>query len=230
MTSTMTNNLGSEFTVRVVPDPANRKTRTWQLSFARGAAGHIIKKHVTNCSEPWGAAIDRSLLASLKGTAKTGTDRQALKETLLDHAEITCQRPQAMLHDEREDLYRSESIRCCLLVCRCGLLIAIRNIDVAPKIHTAFFRRGIVKTGSADHWKSLVRDLRNEHVVADRQSGKLAYPTPDVFKEIDDEENSHRKYWRTRIEFHSKYTWGFKEQDGVWLPIGEIPNWQESKV
>lgn len=221
--------MSSHSNIREVCDPANRKTKVWQLAFAKRAARHVIEKHVINTSEPWDAAIDQRLLSAIRSHLPSTSDRQALKGALLDHAELACKRPQALFYNELLEKHATESVRCCLLVCRCGLIIALRNVDTKPKIHTAFFRRGTADILAPERWKKLVRYLRDEHVVADRQSGKLAYPAPDVCREVEDAENPDSTYWRVRIDFHSKHTWGFKEQDGAWRPFGEIPPWQEPK-
>lgn len=213
---------------REVRDPANRKTNTWQLKFARGSARHIMCKHVKNKNEPWGEAIEQDLLSIIRSHRSSPMETQALKDSLFDHAELACKRPQALSYDEIRELHASESVRCCLLVCRCGLMIAIRQVDTQPSIHTAFFRQGTAHVFAPERWKKLVRYLRNEHVVADSTSGKLTYPAPDVYKEVEDTEDPASKYWRAGIEFHTKHTWGFKEQDGSWHPLGEIPAWQEA--
>ncbi len=221
--------MSSHAKAREVCDPANRKTNTWQIAFARHATDHIMEKHIADDSEPWDAAIEQRLRSTIRSNRASTSDRQALKESLLDHAELAFKRPQALCYSELRELHATESVRCCLLVCRCGMMIALRNVDTNPTIHTAFFRRGTAHVFAPARWKKLVRYLRDEHVVADRESGKLAYPTPDICKEVEDAENPDSTYWRVRIDFHSKHTWGFKEQRGDWRPFGPIPPWQEPR-
>jgi len=226
----MSKNAQNLLITREVCDPADRKKKTWQLGFAKGSTGKIIRKHIGNPEESWGSVLEHQLIRSLSsnksGAIEQITDRQTLQQILLDHASAACKRPQAMVFDEIRDLHSPESVRCCLLICHCGLLIAVRNIDTEPKIHSAFFRRGVAHALAPQRWKRLVRSMRADHVVAERQSGKLSYPAPDVVKEVEDDEHPERKYWRKKIDFLSKHTWGFIEQSSVWRPLGEIPAWE----
>lgn len=89
----------SQCNLRTVCDPVNRKSGTWQLGFAAGAAGHIVDKHLKRTDEPWESAIDEREVARLRRLSsrdRTSTDTSALKNALLDHAKLACDRPQVL--------------------------------------------------------------------------------------------------------------------------------------
>lgn len=216
----------------VVCDPANRQ-KTLHLTFAKGAAGHIIDKHVKDTKEPWQEVVGEGRAKQLKSqnsNQRTADDTTQIKTAVFASVKEACKRPQALAFDEIDDTRSMEiSIRCLLIVCRPGFLVAIRNVDSDPKIHSAYFPRGVIGLAKKDRWVRLVRKIRNDHVYASPESGKLIYPAEHFVRPVIDEEFGTLLYSRTRIEFLSKHTWGFAESKNGLTPSNPIPNWEVSK-
>lgn len=231
---------GSNQNQRVVADPRDRKRRTWTLSFKPGRIGHIIDKHVKDISQPWNEILEKSLFEELvkrvsnERTSRT-TDR--LKAALLNFAEQSCKRPQVLAFTERFDISQADGpgspqcfdgTECALLICRCGLLIALRTIDSKPQIHTAFFKSRVGRQrGADDRWLSLTRQMRADYVCIDHDR-RLVYPQPEAFRMVQDEDNPSVCIQRSSIQFLSKYTWGFIEVQGASRPLGTIPDWSDA--
>ncbi len=222
-----------------VPDPRNRKVAVWLLAFKNGAAGHIIDKHVCNGNEPWSHALTEEFVSDLRSTESTKrseTQIDRFKTLLLELTFEACRRPQAMTHDEYGEnpmTYEGRDIvgtPCCVLVCHCGLIIIIRTINTNPRIHTAFFKSGTMDVAAArsglssDFWKRPVRRILENHVIAERETGRLAHPTPESQCEVETEE-ARRIVYRRNIQFHSKLNWGFQDDKGVFRPTGKFPEW-----
>jgi len=224
-----------------VADPRNRKLDSWILKFALGATEHIIEKHVKNDDEPWGNALEPGLVQTLKGN-KWAAGIDDLKQRLLKLAAQACGRPMALTFQEyQRDPYRVRSqacVACCLLVCRCGLLVALRKIDSDPRIHTAFFRRDTLSVATSranatahpnstcEFWKRPAIRIRECYTIMEQNPCKIAYPTANSVREVPDEENG-RTTWRDHIEFYSKHTWAFIDDRGVFRPLGQWPDWRE---
>lgn len=220
-----------------VPDPYDRKRSSWELGFKPRASGHIIDKHVRNPTEPWGDILSPDQyqrLKSLPGSARKDDDHRRLKSLLLALAHQSCKRPQVITFQEQElaagnAASASFPVSCALLVCHCGLLIAVRQEPGANqaehKIATAFFRHdSLSRARGKPSWTKVAAELIRDYCPTG-DGGRVLYPTPEVVQVVGDEDRPDCKRQRSHIEFLSLHTWNFQTVNGQTIHRFSYPDW-----
>lgn len=212
-----------------LPDPtdphAPRGKRTVMLVYLERWQ-HIVEKHVANRVEPWEEVLSEDARrAALEGCTLTDEASPLVRDSLSRlQRQVTAslQRPLVLL-------YRSERAgkarwRVWLMLLPCGATAYARQKGKKASLVTCYFPKAAVVERRRDRrWSRVLTTLVYRYAKFSQDGRSLVAPDPEHEVTIRSEETQET---RTRIQFVTPQTWGFRPELNGCPWRGRLGEWE----